>query len=151
MTDAPKPVLSVHSLFAERHQIEEARHAAERAAERRAAEELARQEQAFAERPLTEADIQAMLARIHAAFDQGEREVMLLAFPSTFCPDGGRRINHALEGWQDELPGYAGRLYAYWEEALRPGGFGFSARVITFPHGMPGDIGLFITWPEVEA
>ncbi|WBV43074.1 hypothetical protein [Pseudoroseomonas cervicalis] len=150
MTDETRPALTVHELFEEKHRIEAEKQAAERAAAQRAAEELAERRAAFEARPFSGADRKAMLRHIHEAFDRGERELMLVAFPSSFCPDGGRRINHALEGWPEELPGYARRLYDFWHEALRPGGFGFNARIVNYPHGMPGDVGLFVTWPEAE-
>lgn len=145
------PVLTVHELFAERERIEAEKAAAEQAAERRAAAELEERRRAFEARPLTEAECVEIEQKIHAAFDAKERELMILSFPSAFCPDGGRHINHALEGWEQELPGYARRVHDFWESRLKPGGFGFNARVINYPHGMPGDIGLFVTWPEADA
>ena len=36
----------------------------------------------------------------------------------------------------------------YWKENLRPGGFQLSARIVSFPDGKPGDVGLFFTWPR---
>ncbi|MCQ4159395.1 hypothetical protein NON00_05595 [Roseomonas sp. GC11] len=150
MSDDEKPALTVHGLFVERQQIEAGKLAAEQAATRHAAEELARQRKAFEARPLTAADRREIQDHIRAAFDAGEKSLQVVTFPSGFCPDEGRHINHALPGWEDELPGYARRVYEFWDEALRPGGFGFNARVISYPNGMPGDIGLFITWPEAD-
>ena len=34
----------------------------------------------------------------------------------------------------------------HWERELRQRGLGITARVLNFPGGMPGDIGLFLTW-----
>src|SRR5271166_2564228 len=39
------------------------------------------------------------------------------------------------------------RSTSYWKNALQPGDFGFSARTINYSGGVPGDVGLFITWP----
>jgi hypothetical protein len=36
----------------------------------------------------------------------------------------------------------------HWKSHLKPGGFGFSVRIIDYPGGMPGDVGLFFTWPN---
>jgi hypothetical protein len=36
--------------------------------------------------------------------------------------------------------------YEAWRDHLRPLGFGLQARVLDYPGGMPGDIGLFLTW-----
>ena len=50
------------------------------------------------------------------------------------------------------LPGYARRIHDFWHEDLREGGFGFQARIINFSRsGIPGDVGLFITWSEAKA
>ena len=100
---------------------------------------------------LTEADRKGVLSKVEAAFEAGEREVMLMSCPSDFCTDGGRRVNNRLPGWQDTLPGGARALHGFWREALRPGGFGFGARILNFPAGVLGDVGLFVTWPQSGA
>lgn len=74
---------------------------------------------------------------------------MLVKFPSTLCEDGGRRINNHLDGWQDTLPGVFHKVNEWWERELKPSGFTFSARIIDFPGGMPGDVGIVIGWPQV--
>ena len=139
--------LTVAELFA-RKQAEAAR----RRAEAEAADAAARAERAaYAERvmsyTITDADEARAMARIAKAFDDGEREVMLAHFPSALCDDGGRRINNQLDGWQETLPGAFRDVYRWWETKLKPGGFGFAARVISYPDGMPGEVGIFITWP----
>ena len=97
---------------------------------------------------LTEAERKGVLSKVKVAFEAGQREVMLVSFPSDFCTDGGRRVNNRLPGWQDTLPGGARALHGFWREALRPGGFGFGARILNFPAGVLGDVGLFVTWPQ---
>lgn len=103
---------------------------------------------AFLSRKLTDGDIGEIDRHIRTAFDWREREALIYAFPSDYCPDNGRRINHNLPDWEAQLTGYAAEVYRYWEQVLKPGGFGFNARIITFNDGMPGDVGLFINWPE---
>jgi hypothetical protein len=88
------------------------------------------------------------MRKAEAAFRAGERELILVAFPSDFCNDGGRRVNNRLSGWQGTLRGGGRRFLEFWEEHLRPGGFGFGARILDFPGGVPGDVGLFATWPQ---
>jgi hypothetical protein len=140
--------LTVAELFARREA-----EAARKRAEAQAAAEAARAERAaYAEKVMTyklsaEDEARAM-AKIAKAFEDGEREVMLAHFPSAICADGGRRINNQLEGWQDTLPGAFRDVHAWWETKLKPGGFGFAARVISYPDGMPGEVGIFITWPQ---
>ena len=50
--------------------------------------------------------------------------------------------------WLTTLPAGAHHVYDFWKQNLRTGGFGFSARIINYPGGMPGDVGLFFTWPK---
>jgi hypothetical protein len=97
---------------------------------------------------ITEEDKQRALTKIRRAFENGEKEVMLIHFPSDLCEDQGRRINNRLEGWQETLPGVLKHVHEWWEKELAPGGFTFGARVLDYPGGMPGDIGLFIGWPD---
>lgn len=142
--------LTVAELFA-RRDAEAARKRAEAVA---AAEAAHAERAAYAEKvlhyKLTADDEARAMAKIAKAFENGEREVMLAHFPSQICADGGRRINNQLDGWQDTLPGAFRDVHHWWETKLKPGGFGFAARVISYPGGMPGDVGIFITWPETR-
>jgi CBS domain-containing protein len=76
----------------------------------------------------------------------GEKESMLLRLPSQLCSDGGRAVNAPRADWPKTLRGEAAEIYLRWERDLKPHGFGISARVLEFPGGMPGDIGLFLVW-----
>jgi hypothetical protein len=62
--------------------------------------------------------------------------------------DGGRAINVTDPGWPATLRGEAAEIYLRWKRDLVPHGFHLAARVIEFPGGMPGDIGLFLVWGE---
>jgi hypothetical protein len=147
MTDH-KPALTLQGLFAAKAAAAEKRRAEAEAVEAHKKAELA----AFSERvqtyQITDEDRERALTRIRRAFEAGERELMLVKFPSLLCEDGGRRINNQLDGWQDTLPGVFHKVYEWWEKDLAPGGFTFSARIIDFPGGMPGDVGIFIGWPQ---
>lgn len=140
--------LTINELFAEKAAAEAKHKAEEAAAEAQHKAEL----HAFSERiqtyEITQEDRDRAIKRIKRAFEAGERELMLVKFPSELCEDGGRRINNHLDGWQDTLPGVFHKIYLWWEEELKPGGFSFSARIIDFPGGMPGDVGIFIGWPQ---
>lgn len=93
-------------------------------------------------------DWQAILHRAHEAAAHGEKEVLLLRFPSDLCTDGGRAINAPLADWPKTLRGAAAEIYLRWDRELKPQGFHLAARVVDFPGGKPGDIGLFLTWGE---
>jgi len=87
-----------------------------------------------------------LIHQAHDAAAGGEREMLLLRFPSGLCSDGGRAINSEQAGWPQTLRGEAAEIYLRWEHDLKPQGFPITARVLNFPGGMPGDIGLFLDW-----
>jgi CBS domain-containing protein len=82
------------------------------------------------------------------AAERGETEFLLLRFPSQLCSDGGRAVNAPDPDWPRSLRGEAAEMYLRWERELRPRGFHILARVLEFPNGTPGDIGLFLTWRQ---
>ena len=139
---------TVQDLFAAKEAALARRRAEEAAAAAAKAEEL----RAFTEKvmtyQITEEDKARALAKIRHAFENGDRDVMLVQFPSDICADSGRRIHNHLEGWQDTLPGVLKHVHEWWETDLKPGGFTFGARIINYPGGIPGDVGIFIGWPE---
>jgi CBS domain-containing protein len=91
---------------------------------------------------------QDMLDHAKLCAASGETEYLMLRFPSDLCTDGGRRIDVAEEGWEETLRGEAADLYDRWRKELKPGGFGLSARIVSYVDGIIGDIGLFLTWGE---
>jgi CBS domain-containing protein len=95
---------------------------------------------------VTDESWQSLLHGAHLAAEHGEKELLLLRFPSGLCGDGGRAINVPLPEWPASLRGEAADIYLRWERELKPRGFHLTARVLDFPGGMPGDIGLFLFW-----
>ena len=89
-----------------------------------------------------------VLHNAQEAAERGKTEYMLLQFPSQLCIDGGRRIINVESDWPGTLRGEPAEIYLRWERELRPLGFSVSARVLEFPDGKPGDIGLFLVWGE---
>jgi len=87
-----------------------------------------------------------LLQRAREAAQHGAKEFMLLRFPHDLCTDGGRAINLPEPDWAKTLRGEAAEIYLRWERALKPKGFSLGARVLEFPNGFPGDIGLFLVW-----
>jgi hypothetical protein len=86
------------------------------------------------------------MRRVRSAAEQGEHQILILRFPSAMCRDSGRAINNSLPGWEGTLVGVPQQLLQVWHEHLKPLGFRFSAEVLDYPDGMPGDIGLFCKW-----
>jgi len=89
-----------------------------------------------------------MLHKAREAAQHGQKEFMLLRFPHDLCSDGGRAINVPEPGWPKTLRGEAAEVYLRWERELKSRGFRLAARVLDFPGGFPGDIGLFLVWGE---
>ncbi len=89
-----------------------------------------------------------MIHRAREAAEHGEKQVMLLSFPSDLCTDRGRAINVPLPDWPKTLRGEAAEIYLKWEHELKPQGFHLTARVLDFPDGKPGEIGLFLGWGQ---
>jgi hypothetical protein len=87
-----------------------------------------------------------MLHRAREVAESGQKEAMLLRFGNQLCIDGGRAINVAEPDWPATLRGEAAEIFLRWERDLKHSGFSLSARVLEFPDGKPGDIGLFLAW-----
>ena len=90
----------------------------------------------------------SLLHQARQAAEQGRKSMLLLRFPSQLCSDGGRAVNVNEADWPSTLRGEAAELYLRWERDLKPHGFHLAARVLEFPGGMPGDIGLFLVWQQ---
>jgi CBS domain-containing protein len=88
----------------------------------------------------------ALVHQARQAAERGATEFTLLQFPSGLCNDGARAINSGRAEWPATLRGEAAELYVRWERDLKPHGFHLGARILDFPGGMPGDVGLFLSW-----
>jgi len=115
---------------------------------RAAAEQRKDQVAELIDRHISDDNWRALLHRARQSAEQGEKEFMLLRFPSQLCGDGGRAINISETDWPESLRGEAAELYLRWERDLKPQGFPLGARVLDFPGGMPGDVGLFLFWGQ---
>jgi len=58
----------------------------------------------------------------------------------------GRAINNSESDWPRTLTGFPLDIYNKWQEAFRVAGYRLTAKILEFPGGMPGDVGLFIGW-----
>ena len=85
-------------------------------------------------------------AAVRRAAEQGLHELQVISFPATYCNDHGRRINNLEADWADSLDGFAKRAYDFYVTELRPLGYKIRAQVLDYPGGMPGEIGLFLSW-----
>ena len=162
------PSLSVTALFAEREAQRRRDKEAEDQLQRRHEEEFVEFRKRLDNFRLTDEIIQSGLDRVRRAFESGETEMMIASFPSAFCSDDGRAIinagappiNEPTEEearkqaaepeWLMTLPAGVRQVHEFWKENLKPGGFGFGARIINYPGGKPGDVGLFFSWPKSD-
>ena len=100
----------------------------------------------FLHKHVTEEEI-AMVRRLVAnAVKDGKMEAMVYSFPSDFCTDSGRAINNADPDWPNTLQGKAKELYDRFKDVAQPQGYRLKAMVISFPGGVPGDIGFYLNW-----
>jgi len=155
--------LSLASLFAEREAQRRRDREAEGQLKQQEREELAAFKKRLENFQLDENKVRVVLDRIRRAFDRGETELLLTSFPCAFCSDSGRAIINAdlppinkpkeppadaEPAWIATLPAGGRVVYDYWKTNLKPGGFQFSARILNYKEGRPGDIGLFFAWPK---
>jgi hypothetical protein len=92
-------------------------------------------------------DVFARVSRVvKGAAERGEREVLVMRFPSEYCTDGGRAINNFEPNWPQTLTGFAKRAFEFWQKELEPQGYKVRVQIMDFPGGMPGDVGMFLRW-----
>jgi hypothetical protein len=97
----------------------------------------------------TEAEkIQLASTVIQRAVRNGLEEVLVYRFPNTLCTDKGRAINQQEPGWENTLTGIPKEIFQLWTDYLKPRGYRISYQIIDFPGGVPGDIGVTISWGE---
>ncbi len=112
----------------------------------RAEKEAAEFKDYFMSSEVTEDDRPRIEAKIKRLAGQGRTEMCVLTFPSDFCSDGGRSVNNFDPDWKGTLTGRAAKTYNLWEQVGKPLGFKLEARVLNYPKGIIGDIGLFVRW-----
>ena len=86
------------------------------------------------------------IAIINRAAKNGLTSVEITRFPNQLCTDRGRAINQREPGWQDTLTGLPKELYVFWEKNLKEHGYRLGFQIVDFPGGMPGDVGITLSW-----
>ena len=85
-------------------------------------------------------------AIINRAVSNGLTEVMVGTFPNQIATDRGRAINQQEPGWEKTLTGLPKELFEFWQKHLQPRGYRIKYQIVNFPNGMPGDIGITLSW-----
>jgi hypothetical protein len=83
---------------------------------------------------------------IARAVEDGRTSVQVLRFPNHLCSDNGRAINQAEAGWEKTLSGRPKELYEFWERRMKPLGYHLRYEIVDYPGGMPGDVGVTLSW-----
>ena len=83
---------------------------------------------------------------IQRAVRNGLHEVQVYRFPNILCTDRGRAINQMEKGWENTLTGVPKEIYQLWQDYLQPRGYKIAYQIIDFPGGVPGDIGVILSW-----
>lgn len=102
--------------------------------------------EAFMSRKVAPEAIERINNAVRIAAQNGHHHLEVITFPSSYCSDGGRRINIADAEWPTTLTGFAKDAYDFYDNELRPLGYKLRAEIINFPGGMPGEISLSIAW-----
>jgi hypothetical protein len=85
-------------------------------------------------------------AIIQRAVSNGMTEVFLGRVPNVVFTDHGRAINQAEPGWENTLTGLPKEIYDFWKKHLQPRGYKLRFQVVDYPEGIPGDIGMTLSW-----
>ena len=101
---------------------------------------------AFMAREVHPEAIERINKAIRIAAENGHHQLQVLTFPSSYCSDGGRRINIGDPEWPETLNGFAKKAYDFYLKELRPLGYKVSMEIITWPKGMPGDVAMYLKW-----
>lgn len=83
---------------------------------------------------------------INRAVENGLLSVQVFRFPHTLCTDNGRAINQGEQGWETTLTGIPKEIYEFWKRQLQPRGYHIRYEIIDYPGGMPGDVGIILSW-----
>jgi hypothetical protein len=91
-----------------------------------------------------------VFSQLRAAAGKGDKEVLVMRFPNALCTDKGRALNNLEKGWPSTLMGRPLQAFEFWRDHLQSQGYGLKAMILDWPEGLPGDIGLFLTWGDAK-
>ena len=104
----------------------------------------------FQEREVQAEALERIAALVHKQVERGEKQALVLQFPSEWLPDQGRGVTNRDPDWHLKLEGFPKRAHDFFEKELAPRGFQIKAEILDWPGGMPGDVGFFLTWKRPE-
>lgn len=103
-------------------------------------------------KPITVTDAMRanLVFRVKRAATEGKTELKVLQFPVELCTDMGRAINNSEPDWPETLTGVPRQAFEVWRDRLKPAGYRLTAMIVEWPHGLPGDVGFFLNWGELQ-
>lgn len=128
----------------------DAQAAEERAHEAAQKAEREKLKASFQEREVQPEALDRIAALVAKQIERGEKQALVLQFPSDWLPDQGRAVTNRDPEWHRKLEGFPARAYAYFEKELAPRGFQLQAQILDWPGGMPGDVGFILTWKSPD-
>jgi hypothetical protein len=130
--------------FAEEKEMEKVREALEK--QRKVEDDRHHLREAFLAQEIHPEVFERVSRVVKSAAERGERDVLAVRFPSEYCTDGGRAINNFEPNWPETLTGFAKRAHEFFQKELQPRGYKARAQILDFPGGVPGDVGIFLSW-----
>jgi hypothetical protein len=149
MASKPDELLPTAKEIMQKLALAEAEEASKQA---RQAAEAEAEKKAFLERlakPSGVSDEEAIrrgIKLIERAVANGKTEVQVHRFPNQLCTDKGRAIIQQEAGWENTLTGVPKEIYQLWAKYFRPRGYKLRVEIIDYPGGLPGDVGMTLTW-----
>ncbi|MGG5818223.1 hypothetical protein [Falsiroseomonas sp. HW251] len=138
---------AVRDLVRSRKEAEEAEKRAYEAAQKAEREKL---RASFEERDVQPEAMDRIAALVAKQVERGEKQALVLQFPSEWLPDQGRGVTSRDPNWHAKLEGFPKRAYDFFVRELAPRGFQLKAEILDWPNGMPGDVGFILTWKSAE-
>jgi hypothetical protein len=112
--------------------------------------ELDKLREAFNEREVQPDALDRIAVLVRKTIDAGDKQALVLRFPSEWLADQGRAITNHDKNWHESLDGFTKRAYEFFKDELEPRGFQIRAAIIDWPGGMPGDVGFFLQWKHPD-
>ena len=104
----------------------------------------------FEQREVQPEALERIAALIARQVERGEKQALVLQFPSEWLPDQGRAVTNRDPNWHANLQGFPKRAHDFFQKELAPRGFQLKVEILDWPNGMPGDVGFFLTWKRPE-
>ena len=83
---------------------------------------------------------------IKRAVESGLTSVEVGRFSVQLCTDRARAINPQEKGWEETFTGLPKELVDFWRTHLKSRGYKLPAEIVSWPGGIPGEVGLFLAW-----